>query len=266
MNRRFFTLAGAALLAFTAFATPNTAAVAADHLKVGVSAGPYGDILREAAKLAAKEGLEVEVVEFSDWNLPNAALDAGEIDLNSFQHKPYLDNQIAARNYKLVPLETAIAVPGGIWSAKYKSLNDLPEGARLGIPNDPTNATRALFLFRDAGVIELDPSVGTKAGILDITKNQKKVQFVELDAAQLPRSLDDLDAAFVSNNYAHLAGLKREDALIQEKAESEWSIIFAAREDRKDDPLIRKYIAIYRSEPIRQFIEEKFKGSILPAF
>jgi len=265
MNRRSI-LASIIGLALSGPAIFHTPALADSSLKVGVSAGPYGDILREAAKLAEKDGLRVEVIEFSDWNQPNAALDAGEIDLNAFQHKPYLDNQIKARGYKLVALDKAISVPGGIWSAKVKSLADLPEGARLGIPNDPTNATRGLFLFQQAGVIKLDPAAGTNASVLDITENPKNVTFVELDAAQLPRSLDDLDASFVSNNYAHLAGLKREDALITEGTDSVWAIIFAARDDRKNDPNIKKYITLYRSEPIRAFIEQKFEGSILPAF
>ncbi len=264
MNRRRI-LGLTAAVASIALLPP--AAFGADKvLKVGVSAGPYGDILREAARLAAKDGLKAEIIEFTDWNQPNSALDAGEIDLNNFQHRPYLANQIKARGYKLVPLDPSIVVPGGIFSAKAKSFAELPNGAQLGIPNDPTNAARALFLFQEAGLIKLRPEAGSAATSLDVVENPKKVKFVELDAAQLPRSLKDLDASFVSNNYAHLAGLKLKDALIVEGKNSDWTLVFAARDDRKDDPRIRKFIAIYRSEPVKKFIEEKFQGSILPTW
>lgn len=263
-DRRLFLLAAALL---PALILPDAGAFAQDKvLKVGVSAGPYGDILREAARLSAKDGLKVEISEFTDWNLPNAALDAREIDLNNFQHRPYLANQVKARGYRLVALDPSIVVPGGIFSAKYKSFADLPEGARLGIPNDPTNAARALFLFQQAGLIKLRTDAGSAATALDIVENPRKVKFVELDAAQLARSLGDLDAAFVSNNYASLAGLKLKDALLVEGKNSEWTLVFAAREDRKDDPAIRNFIATYRSEPVKKFIEEKFQGSILPTW
>lgn len=249
----------AAALSTGAFATGGV-------LKVGVSSGPYGDILRETARLAASQGLKAEIIEFTDWNQPNSALDAKEIDLNNFQHRPYLANQVKARGYKLVPLDPSIVVPGGIFSAKVKSFSELKQGAKLGIPNDPTNAARALFLFQEAGVIKLRPEAGSAATVQDVIDNPRKVAFVELDAAQLPRSLNDLDASFVSNNYAYLAGLKLKDALLTETKNSEWTLVFASREDRKDDPDIKKFISIYRSEPIKEFIQTKFQGSILPTW
>jgi len=264
MLRRSFLLLGAAMLAGT-LASGNASA-ANGVLKIGVSSGPYGDILREAARLAAQDGLKAEIIEFTDWNQPNSALDAKEIDLNNFQHRPYLANQVKARGYKLVALDPSIVVPGGIFSSKVKSFSELRNGAQLGIPNDPTNSARALFLFQEAGVIKLKPEAGISATVQDIVDNPKKVTFVELDAAQLPRSLNDLDASFVSNNYAQLAGLKLKDALITETKNSEWTLVFASREDRKDDPDIKKFIAIYRSEPVKTFIETKFQGSILPAW
>lgn len=235
-------------------------------LKVGVSAGPYGDILKQAAKLVEKDGLKVEVVEFSDWNLPNAAVESGDIDFNAFQHRPYLANQVKARGYNIVPLETAIVVPAGLYSSRHKSAKDLPDGASIAIPNDPSNGARALFLIQQAGLIKLRDGADAAATIKDIADNPKKLKFREIDAAQLARSLDDVDIAWVSSNYAHLAGLDLKTALAAETADSEWALVFAARADRKDDPAIRKYIAAYRSEPVRAFINERFKGSILPAF
>ncbi|MDI4665836.1 MetQ/NlpA family ABC transporter substrate-binding protein [Xanthobacter autotrophicus] len=239
-------------------------------LKVGVSAGPYGDILREVARLADKEGLKAEIIEFSDWNQPNAALQAGDIDLNNFQNRPYLANQIKTRNYQIVALDESILVPAGIYSKKYTSAADIPAGAKIAIPNDPTNGGRALLLFQRAGLITLKPGTGLYASVLDVAENPKKLQIVEIDAAQLPRSLDDVAAAFVSSNYAYLAGLDLNKALVAEttveEAKPYFTLVFAAREDRKDDPRIRKFIEVYRSQPVKDFTLAKFKGSILPAW
>ena len=232
-------------------------------LKVGVSAGPYGDILREAARLAEKEGLKVEVIEFSDWTQPNAALNAGDIDLNNFQHRPYLANQVKSRGFKLIPLDTSIVVPAGIYSSKFTKADDIPAGSRLAIPNDPSNSARALYLFQQAGLIKLRDGAGVAATVADISENPKKLSFIELDAAQLPRSLDDVAAAFVSNNYAHLAGLDQKKALALESVDSQWTLVFAVREDRREDPRIRRYIDIYRSAEVKAFVDKAFSGSIL---
>lgn len=258
-------------LGFLALGAPVQAQTTADApLKVGVSAGPYGDILREAARLSAQQGLKAEIIEFSDWNQPNAALQAGDIDLNNFQNRPYLANQVKARNYQIAGLDESILVPAGIYSKTVASAADIPAGAKIGIPNDPTNGGRALLLFQKAGVIRLKPGSGLYASVLDVAENPKKLKIVEIDAAQLPRSLDDLAAAFVSSNYAYLAGLDLNKALVAETAVEEskpyFTLVFAAREDRKDDPRIRKFIEIYRSQPVKDFIGAKFKGSILPAW
>lgn len=260
-------------IAFSAIilASPAIQAHAADKpIKIGVSAGPYGDILREAARLADKEGLKAEIVEFTDWNQPNAALQAGDIDLNNFQHRFYLANQSKARGYKLAALDESILVPAGIFSKKYKKADEIPGGARIAIPNDPTNAARGLLLFEKAGLLKLKPNAGLSATILDIAENPKKLQIVEIDAAQLPRSLDDVAAAFVSSNYAYLAGLPLNTALVAEtevtEAKPYFTLIFAAREDRKDEAALKKFIAIYRSQPVKDFIVAKFNGSILPAW
>lgn len=264
---RFFAVALSAI----ALSLPAVRADAADKpLKIGVSAGPYGDILREAARLSEKEGLKAEIIEFTDWNQPNAALQAGDIDLNNFQHRFYLANQSKARGYKLAALDESILVPAGIFSKKYKKASEIPDGAKIAIPNDPTNAARALLLFEKAGVLKLKPNTGLSATILDIAENPKKLQIAEIDAAQLPRSLDDVAAGFVSSNYAYLAGLPLNTALIAEtevtEAKPYFTLIFAAREDRKDEATLKKFIAIYRSQPVKDFILAKFNGSILPAW
>lgn len=259
-------------IAAIAFALPAAAQTGSSDkpLKVGVSAGPYGDILREAARLSAEQGVKAEIIEFTDWNQPNAALQAGDIDLNNFQNRPYLANQVKTRGYQIVALDESILVPAGIYSKTYKSVADIPTGAKIAIPNDPTNGGRALLLFQRAGLIKLKPGTGLYASVVDVVENPKKLQITELDAAQLSRSLDDVAAAFVSSNYAYLAGLNLSTALVAETSVEEakpyFTLVFAAREDRKDDPRIRKFIEVYRSQPVKDFTLAKFKGSILPAW
>ncbi|MFG1185922.1 MetQ/NlpA family ABC transporter substrate-binding protein [Xanthobacter aminoxidans] len=252
-------------------ANAQAPAVASDKpLKIGVSAGPYGDILREAAKLSAEQGVKAEIIEFTDWNQPNAALQAGDIDLNNFQNRPYLANQVKTRGYNIVALDESILVPAGLYSKKYTSFADIPAGSKIAIPNDPTNGGRALLLFQKAGLIKLKPGSGLYASVLDVAENPKNLKIVEIDAAQLPRSLDDVAAAFVSSNYAYLAGLQLKSALLAEttleEAKPYFTLVFAAREDRKDDPRIAKFIAVYRSQPVKDFTLAKFNGSLIPTW
>ncbi|WP_296578378.1 MetQ/NlpA family ABC transporter substrate-binding protein [Xanthobacter sp.] len=256
---------------FAAGTGANAQAPAADKpLKIGVSAGPYGDILREAAKLSAEQGVKAEIIEFTDWNQPNAALQAGDIDLNNFQNRPYLANQVKTRGYTIVALDESILVPAGLYSKKYTSFADIPAGSKIAIPNDPTNGGRALLLFQKAGLIKLKPGSGLYASVLDVAENPKNLKIVEIDAAQLPRSLDDVAAAFVSSNYAYLAGLQLKSALLAEttleEAKPYFTLVFAAREDRKDDPRIAKFIAVYRSQPVKDFTLAKFNGSLIPTW
>lgn len=258
-RRAFAFLLGFALLPGVAFAADKP-------LRIGVSSGPYGDILRETAKLADKEGLKAEIIEFTEWTQINEALQLGDIDANNFQHQPYLDNQRKQRGYDIVPVASSIVVPLGIYSQKIEALADLPEGASIGIPNDPTNGARALFLLQQAGVLRLKAGVDISATILDIADNPKQIRLVELDAAQLPRSLDDLTASVITLNYAVLAKLDPKAALFLEGAESRWTLIWAVRADRKDDPRINRFIALYRSPEIKQYILTKFGGSILPTW
>lgn len=235
-------------------------------LKLGVSAGPYGEILEFTAKLAAKEGIEAKVIEFTDWNMPNAALQAGDIDANNFQHQPFLDNQIKQRGYDIVPVAKSVVVPMGVYAKSAKNLADLKNGATISLPNDPTNGARALFLLADAKLITLKDGVGLNATIADVTGNPKKLKFVELDAAQLPRSLDDVDASVITLNYAVLAGLNPKTALKLEDDQSKWHLVWAVRKDRAADPTIKRFIELYRSPEVRQFIETRFGGTIVPTW
>lgn len=243
-----------------------THADAGAPLKVGVSAGPYGEILQYAAGIASKEGIEVKVVEFSDYTMPNAALAQGDIDFNNFQHLPYLQNQIKQRGYDIVAVEKSIIVPLGLYSKKLSSLGDIPVGATVAIPNDPSNEARSLLLLEKAGVLKLKQGTDTSATVADIVDNPKKLKIKQLDAAQLPRSLDDVDFAAATLNYALSAGLDPKKALLLEGADTPWNLWFATLSSRKDDPQIRRYIEIYRSPEVKDFILARFQGTIIPTW
>ena len=236
-------------------------------LKVGVTAGPHAQIFEQVKKIAEKDGLKIQIVEFSDYIQPNAALASGDLDLNSYQHKPFLDQQVKDRGYKIVSVGNTVNFPIGIYSKKVKSLADLKEGAKVGIPNDPTNGGRVLLVLQDKGLVKLKPEAGLKATPLDVVDNPKKIRFVELDAAQLPRSLDDLDAAAINTNFALQAGLNpAKDAIAQESAKSPYVNLLAVREQDKDKPWVAKLVKAYHSEEIRQYVQTEFKGAVLSGF
>jgi len=253
----------AAALGIVVAATP----AAAKTYKVGVTQGPHEQVAEFVKSQLAKKGIDIKVIGFSDYVLPNQALNDGDLDINSFQHQPYLDNQVKDRGYALVSIGKSIVLPMGIYSNKVKSFDALKPGDRIGLPNDPTNGGRALLLMERAGLVKLDPKAGLRAGIPDIVENPKGLKFVELDAAQLPRAIPDLAAAAVNTNYAIQAGLvPTRDALIVEDANSPYANVIAVRADNKDAPWAKAFVEAYHSEPVRQFILTTFKGSIVPAF
>lgn len=264
MNKRSLIQSATALLVAAALSP----VLAQDKpLKVGVTAGPHAQIFEQVKKLAEKDGLKIQIVEFSDYVQPNAALASGDLDANSYQHKPYLDQQIKDRGYKLVNVGYTVNFPIGLYSKKVKRLEDLKEGAKFGIPNDPTNGGRVLLVLQDKGLIKLRADAGLKATPLDVIDNPKKLKFVELDAAQLPRSLDDLDAAAVNTNYALPAGLHPgKDAIAQEAAKSPYVNLIAVREQDQGKPWVVKLVKVYQSEEIRKFIQTEFKGAVVPGF
>ena len=255
-------------LALAAAATLGLAAQAQEKtIKVGVTAGPHAQIMDFVKKIAAKNGLKIQVVEFGDYVQPNAALSAGDLDANSYQHRPYLDAQAKDRGYKISWAADTVNFPMGIYSKKIKKLADLRDSAKFGLPNDPTNGGRALLLLQAQGLIKLKDNAGLKATPLDVVSNPKKLKFVELDAAQLPRSLDDLDASTVNTNFAIAAGLNPQtDAIAMESAKNPYVNIRVVRDADKDKPWLAQLIKTYHSDEVRQFIDKEFKGSVLPAF
>ncbi|WP_414716875.1 MetQ/NlpA family ABC transporter substrate-binding protein [Tardiphaga sp. 215_C5_N2_1] len=254
--RRYFL----SILAFAAL----TGAASAETIKVGVTPGPHAQVLEAAKAVAAKKGLDIQIVEFSDYVVPNAALEAGDLQANSFQHQPYLDNQVADRKYKIVAVGNTINFPMGIYSKKVKTWDEVKSGATLAIPNDPTNGGRVLILLRDKGIIKLKDGVGFKPTLLDITDNPKKLKITEVDAAQLPRTLPDVDVAGINTNYATQAGLDPvKDAILREDPKGPYANIIAVRAVDKDKPWVKTLVESYQSPEVKAFIDEKFKGSVL---
>jgi len=236
----------------------------AETIRVGVTAGPHAEILDVVRKVAAERGFDIKVVEFTDYVIPNQALAQKDIEANSFQHEPYLKNQISKTNWKIVKVATTIASPQGVYSSKHKTLAELPQGARVAIANDPSNGARGLLILAEHGLIKLKDQSGVTATVADIVDNPKKLRFVELDAAQLPRSLQDVDLVSINNNYAVQAGLNpAKDALARESLEGPWVNILAVREEDKDKPWVKQLIDAYRSEPVKRFLEARFKGTYI---
>ena len=236
----------------------------AETIRVGVTAGPHAEVLDVVRKVAAERGLDLKVVEFTDYVVPNQALAQKDLEANSFQHEPYLKNQISKTNWKIVKVANTSASPQGVYSIKYKKLADLPEGARVAIANDPSNGARGLLILAEQGLIKLKDSSSVTATIADIVENPKKLRFVELDAAQLPRSLQDVDLVSINNNYAVQAGLNpAKDAIARESLEGPWINILAVREEDKDKPWVKQLIGAYHSEPVKQFLETRFKGTYI---
>lgn len=248
----------------------SKAAESAQVLKVGASPSPHAEILKAAIPELEKEGVKLEVVEFTDYIQPNVALSNKELDANYFQHKPYLDNYNKENKTDLevvVPVHfEAMAVYGG----KSKDLANVADGAQIAIPNDPTNEARALLLLQEQGLLKLKDGAGLEATPKDIVENPKNIKFVEVEAAAVPASLTSADFAVINGNYALGAGLNPKDALAVESVESEagktYSNYLVARPDNKDSESIQKLAKVLNSEAIAKFINDTYSGSVLPAF
>lgn len=244
----------------------STAAMAED-ITVGVSPGEHGEIMEKVAEVAAPLGLNIRIIEFSDYVVPNQALADGDLDANSFQHRPYLENQMNDRGFQLVEVGTTITTPMGVYSDRIESLDDLPEGAQVAIPNDPTNGGRALLVLQQLGVIGLPEDAGLVPSPLDVTENPKNLRFLELDAAQLPRALADADIAIINTNYALASGLSpREDSIAMEEADSPYVNIIVVQDGRQDEPWVQTLVQAYQSPEVKAFIDETYDGSVITSW
>lgn len=243
-------------------------AAQAETLRVGVTPGPHAEIMEVVAEVAAAEqGLTLEILEFSDYVVPNTALSDGELHLNSFQHQPYLDNQVRDRGFDLVSVAPTVVFPMGFYSSRFESFEAVPDGATIAIQNDPTNGGRSLLLLQSAGLLKLAEGTGLTPSILDIVENPRNFRLVELDAAQLPRSLDDVEVAAVNTNYAVEAGLDpNEDAILREGSESPYMNVIAVRAEDAEAEWVGRFVAAYHSEPVRAFVAERFQGAVVTGF
>lgn len=237
------------------------------QLNVGVTPGPHEEVMEKVAELAKDEGLEIELTVFTDYVIPNVALDEGEIDANSYQHKPFLDNMKEERGLDIVEVANTINFPMGIYSTQVEDVSEIKEGDKLGLPNDPTNAARALLLFQEAGLITLAEGVESTATIHDIEENPLNLEFIELEAAQIPKHLDEVAASVINTNFAIENGYTpAEDAIFLEANDSPWVNVIAVREADKDNPAIQKLIEVYHTDEIKEFIESEYPGSLFPVW
>lgn len=237
-------------------------------VKVGASPVPHAEILEVIKPELAKDGIKLEIVEFNDYVQPNLATNDKEIDANFFQHEPYLKNFITEHpELKLANVLGVHVEPMGIYSHKIKNISELKDGAQVSIPSDPTNGGRALLLLERAGLLKLKDGVGAAATVQDVTDNPKKLVFKEIEAPQLPRTLDDVDISVINTNWAMQADLvPTRDALFMEDKTSPYVNILVVRQGDESRPEIQALMKALHSEAVKNFINEKYKGAIIPAF
>lgn len=244
-----------------------SSAAVKNEISVGITPGYSEQVMEYAAKEAAKQGLTVNIKTFSDYVTPDQALAAGDIDLNSFQHGPFLQAFNEKNGTHLVFIGNTYLAPLRVYSNKITSIKDVPDGAKVSIPNDPSNGGRALLLLDHNGLLKLKPGTDpTKATINDIAENPKKLEIIELEAAQLPRSLDDVTISVINAGYAKSANLDSKKALATEDNTSPYVNIIAAREQDKDNPTYQKFVKIFQSDNVRKYINDNFSDGLVPAF
>ena len=264
---------GASLLISGCGSSPNDTSSSsvgsskAEMLKVAANPVPHAEILNQIKPLLAKEGVDLQIIEFTDYIQPNMALSSKEVDANFFANVPYQNNFNKDHGINFVSFAPVHIEPLAIYSQKIKDLKDLPNGAKVAIPSDPTNSARALLLLQSAGLVTLKDPTGLTNTPFDVTSNPKNIQITELEAAQIPRSIQDLDAAVINANYALPAGLNpTKDGLFVEKADSPYANLLSVNPGDENKPAIQKLAKALQSPEVKKFIEEHYKGAIIPAF
>ncbi len=239
-------------------------------IKVGASITPHAEILRSVSDELEKQGYKLEVVEYNDYIIPNTELESGELDANYIQHLPYLEDFNKENGTDIVSVADIHYEPFGIYAGKSDSLENLKEGAVIAVPNDTTNEARALLLLQDQGLIKLKENAGLTATVKDIADNPKNFEIKELEAAQVPKALQDVDVAAINTNYALEANLKLSDALASEGADSlaakTYANIIAVKEGNENAEKIKALIDAVKSEQVKKFIEDKYDGAVVPIF
>ena len=281
MNKKFLSLILALALSasLTACGSSGTTETADDAdsgdttetvtLKVAASPTPHAEILEQVKPILAEQGIDLVITEYGDYIVPNTAVDEGDEDANYFQHTPYLEQFNAENGTDLVSVGKIHYEPMGIYAGKTASLEELPDGATIAVPNDATNEARALQLLAAPGLIEIDPEAGLNATPNDITSNPKNLEFTELDAAMIPNTIEEFDLNVINSNYALQAGLNpAEDALASEDAASDaaqtYANIVAVKAGHENDPAIVALVDALHSEEIQEFINTTYAGSVLP--
>lgn len=254
-------------LSLAVVATVSLNAFAAE-ITVGGMNGPESDLLVAAQKVAKEKfDLDVKIVRFDDYVTPNIALADGDLDLNAFQHRPYLDSMVKNRGFKLAVVGESFIYPIGAYSKKYKSLAELPDGASIAIPNNPSGGGRTLILLEKNGAITLEDSSNLEASVLDIKDNPKHFDFKEIEAAQLPRMLDDIDLVFINSGFAVDAGLSPvTDAIFSEATDSPYMNVIVSREEDKNKAEIKQFVEAYQSDEVKAAAEAAFKGAAVPSW
>ena len=240
------------------------------ELVVGASPAPHAEILEAARPVLEEKGYSLKIVEYTDYVQPNLALDTGDLDANYFQHFPYLEQFNAERGTKLVSAGAVHYEPFGIYAGKTASLEELADGAKVAVPNDATNEARALLLLEAQGLIKLKEGVGLKATKMDIVENPKNLELFEVEAAQIPRSLPDVDIAVINGNYAIEAGMKVTDALAVESSDSEAAVTYgnvvAVQEGKENEEGTKALMEALTSDTVKEYMETTYEGAVVPLF
>ena len=267
LSRRGFSALAASAIALLALGSPSAGHAEDKSIKVGIMSGEDEDVWRVVVAEAAKKGLAIETITFNDYTQPNEALERGEIDANAFQHQPYLDNQIKQHGYHIVPVGYTGVWPIGLYTKKFKTVAELPEGAVVGVPNDPSNEGRALRVLQNEGLIKLKDGTGILATIANIVENQKKIEIKELDAGVVGRAITDLDAAVVNTDWALKSGLSPEDRIAQEPiADNPYRNFIAVKAGSENEDWVKTLVSSYQNDTVKAEFARVYKGTGLSAY
>lgn len=255
------------VLSLTVFVACDTTNEDESLIRIGVSPVPHREIIEFIEEDLKEEGITLEIVEFTDYIKPNISLDDNEIDANFFQHEPYLNDFKEEKDLDLISIGGVHLEPMGLYSSKFDSIEELEDGSEIAIPNDSTNGGRALLLLEQSGLITLKDSSDLLATESDIAENPKNLKFIALDAAQLPRVVDDIEGAVINGNYAIESGLiPTEDAILLEDEDSPYTNIVAIRNGEEEQERFVKLMELLQSDKVREFIEEEYEGGVIPGF